>query len=188
MNTSAYDGGHGDGGHSGDNDDRSTQRNISMATCDKNFTADHRQFNDAIQGGDIDHYPLVNIGGGTNSNISSSSSNNNNNNNNNIDNFLDEDKINSSNDCDYEDNDTEAMAAVTNECRLLKAENTAKLQSILDSVKNSTKMIFREIGTYLHETEEIEKTYIQCRANTQKESRRMECIEPDVIAATTQRE
>jgi hypothetical protein len=174
MNTSAYDGGHGDGGLSGDNDDRSTQSNFSMATCDKNFTADHRQFNDAIQrgggGGEIDHYPLVS---------SSSSSNNNNNNNN----------INSSNDCDYyEDNDTEAMAAVTNECRLLKAENTAKLQSILDSVKNSTKMIFREIGTYLHETEEIEKTYIQCRANTQKESRRMECIEPDVIAATTQRE
>ena len=183
----AYDGGHGDGGHSGDGDyDRSTQSNISMATCDENFTADHRQFNDAIQGGggEIDHYPLVNIGVGTNSN--SSSNNNNNNNNNDI--ILDEDNINSSNDCDYEDNDTKAMAAVTNECRLLKAENTAKLQSILDSVKNSTKMILREMETYLHETEEVEKTYIQCRANTQKESRRMECIEPDVIAATSQRE
>jgi len=51
-------------------------------------------------------------------------------------------------------------------------------------VKNSTKMILREMGTYLHETEEVEKTYIQCRANTQKEQRRMECVEPDVLAAT----
>ena len=167
-----------------------------MATCDENFTADHRQFNDAIQ----DHYhPPVSIGGGTNIN----NNNNNNeyildedkiNNNNNDNNNNDEDKINNNNndnnnnDGDYEDNDDaatiEAMAAVTNERKLLKTENTAKLQTILDSVKNSTKMILREMKTYLRETEVLEKTYIQCRANTQIESRRMECVELDVLAAT----
>ena len=186
MNTSAYGGGHGVGGHgvgghSGEDDGRSTQRSIGMATCDENFTADHRQFNDAIQ----DHYhPPVSIGGGTNIN----------NNNNNNEYILDEDKINNNNndnnnnDGDYEDNDDaatiEAMAAVTNERKLLKTENTAKLQTILDSVKNSTKMILREMKTYLRETEVLEKTYIQCRANTQIESRRMECVELDVLAAT----
>ena len=148
-----------------------------MATCDENFTADHQQFNDAIQEG---YHPPVSIGGGTNVN---------NNNNNNNDYILDEDNINNNNnDGDYEDNDdaatSEAMAAVTNERQLLKTENTAKLQTILDSVKNSTKMILREMKTYLHETEVLEKTYIQCRANIQIESRRMECVELDVLAAT----
>lgn len=175
--SSAYGGGpHGDGGHSVDDDDRSTQSSIGMATCDEDFTADHHQLNDAIQGGGgggtDSHHPPVNIGGGgTNTNN---------------DYILDEDNINDNNDGNYDDNAAtiEAMAAVTTERQLLKTENAAKLQTMLDSVKNSTKMILREMGTYLHETEEVEKTYIQCRANTQKEQRRMECVEPDVLAAT----
>lgn len=40
------------------------------------------------------------------------------------------------------------------------------------------------MDTYLQETEEVEKTFIRCRANTQKESQRMEEVQPDVIAAT----
>lgn len=170
--SSAYGGGHGVGGHSGDDDDdRSTQSSIGMATCDESFTADTNQFNDAMQGGGGG----VNIGGGTN-------------NNNNNDYILDEDNIIDNYDGNYDDNDDaatiEAMAAVTTERQLLKSENTAKLQTILDSFKNSTKIILREMETYLHETEEVEKTYMQCRANTQKEQRRMECVEPDVLAAT----
>ena len=182
--SSAYGGGpRGDGGHGGDDDDRSTQSSIGMATCDEDFTADHRQFNGAIQdgggGGTDSHHPPVSIGGGgTNTNDN--------------DYILDEDNINDNNndgnyDDDNDDNDAatiEAMAAVTTERQLLLTENTAKLQTILDSVKKSTKMILREMGTYLHESEEVEKTYIQCRANTQKEQRRMECVEPDVLAAT----
>ena len=167
--SSAYGGGpRGDGGHSGDDDDRSTQSSIGMATCDEDFTADHQQFNDAIQGGG---------GGGTDSLYPPV----------NNDYILDEDNINDNNDGKYDDNNAatiEAMAAVTTEKQLLLTENTAKLQTILDSVKNSAKMILREMGTYLHETEEVEKTYIQCRTNTQKEQRRMECVEPDVLAAT----
>ena len=120
---------------------------------DENFTAGHLQFNnDAIQGGG---------GGGTNNDY-----------------ILDEDNINNDDNYDDGDNDDktiEAIAAVTDEHQLLKKETAAKLQKILDSVKGFTKTILCEIGTYLHETEEVEKTYIQCRANTQKEQRRMEC-------------
>ena len=195
MNTSTYGGGHGGGhgdgvnGHD-DDDDRSTQSSIGMATCDENFTADHQQFNDAIQGGggrgvgggtdDSSHYrpPINNIiggGGGTNTTT-------------NNDYILDEDNINNDDD-NYDDNNDdaatiEAMDAVSTEHQVLKTENIAKLQTILASVKKSTKMILREMETYLHETEEVEKTYIQCRANTQKEQRRMEGVEPDVLAAT----
>ena len=193
MNTSTYGGGHG-GGHGGggqseDDDDRSTQSSIGMATCDENFTSDHQQFNDAIQGGgggrggggtDDSQYrpPINNIiggGGGTNSNT-------------NNDYILDEDNINDDDNYDDDNDDDaatiEAMDAVSTEHQVLKTENIAKLQTILASVKKSTKMILREMETYLHETEEVEKTYIQCRANTQKEQRRMEGVEPDVLAAT----
>jgi hypothetical protein len=181
-----HGGGHGGGGQSEDDDDRSTQSSIGMATCDENFTSDHQQFNDAIQGGrggegtDNSHYrpPINNIiggGGGTNNTT-------------NNDYILDEDNINNDDDNYDDDNDDaatiEAMDAVSTEHQVLKTENIAKLQTILASVKKSTKMILREMETYLHETEEVEKTYIQCRANTQKEQRRMEGVEPDVLAAT----
>ena len=78
----------------------------------------------------------------------------------------------------------EAESAVTKERNQLYKENAAKLQSILENIKNSTKNILREMDAYLQETEEVEKTFIRCRANTQKESERMEQVEPDVIAAT----
>ena len=52
------------------------------------------------------------------------------------------------------------------------------------SMHSATKSILKEMDSYLEETEEVEKAYIRCRANTQKESQRMEQVEPDVIAAT----
>ncbi|KAL7547341.1 hypothetical protein ACHAWF_010664 [Thalassiosira exigua] len=78
----------------------------------------------------------------------------------------------------------EAVAAVSKERAALYKDNATKLQSILEGVKNSTKSILREMDAYLQETEEVEKAFIRCRANTQKESQRMERVEPDVIAAT----
>lgn len=78
----------------------------------------------------------------------------------------------------------EAMQAVTKERHQMHKENAAKLQSILENIKHSTKIILREMDTYLQETEEVEKTFIRCRASTQKESQRMEQVEPEVIAAT----
>ena len=56
--------------------------------------------------------------------------------------------------------------------------------SILENIKNATKGILKEMDSFLTETEEVEKTFIRCRANTQKESQRMESVEPDVTAAT----
>ena len=78
----------------------------------------------------------------------------------------------------------EAANAVTKERQLLYKENAGKLQTILENIKNSTKNTLKEMDIYLQETEEVEKTYIRCRANTQKESQRMEQVEPDVISAT----
>ena len=78
----------------------------------------------------------------------------------------------------------ESMQAVTKERHQIHKENAAKLQSILENIKHSTKVILREMDTYLQEAEEVEKTFIRCRANTQKECQRMEQVEPDVIAAT----
>ena len=76
------------------------------------------------------------------------------------------------------------MNAVTRERTMTHQENERKLQTILQNIKNSTKNILAEMDTYLQETAEVEKTYIRCKANTEKESRRMERVEPDVIAAT----
>lgn len=78
----------------------------------------------------------------------------------------------------------EAKEAVTKDREHLRRENTARLQTILESIKNSTKNILKEMDQYLAETEEVEKTFIECRAATQRESRRMEMVEPDVTAAT----
>jgi hypothetical protein len=78
----------------------------------------------------------------------------------------------------------ETMQAVTNERHQIHKENAAKLQSILENIKHSTKIILRAMDTYLQETEEVEKTFIRCRASTQKERQRMEQVEPEVIAAT----
>jgi hypothetical protein len=78
----------------------------------------------------------------------------------------------------------ETMQAVTKERQQIHKENAARLQSILENIKHATKIILREIDIYLQETEEVEKTFIRCRANTRKECQRMEQVEPDVIAAT----
>jgi hypothetical protein len=153
--------GQGDSGGDDDVDDRSTQSSIGMATCDENFTANHRQFNDAIQGGGG--------GGGTDDDAG-----------------VDDDyRVEEAADEDDDDAATiEVINAVTRERTMTHEENTRKFQSILKNIKNSTKNILAEMNTYLQETAEIEKTYIRCRANTQKESGRMERVEPDVIAAT----
>ena len=78
----------------------------------------------------------------------------------------------------------ETMQAVTKERHQIHKENAAKLQSILENIKHSTKIILREMDTYLQETEEVEKTFIRCRASTQKECQRMEQVEPEVIEVT----
>ena len=79
---------------------------------------------------------------------------------------------------------TETMQVVTKERQQIHKENAARLQSILENIKHATKIILREMDVFLQETEEVEKTFIRCRANTQKECQRMEQVEPDVIAAT----
>ncbi|KAL3766486.1 hypothetical protein ACHAW5_001155 [Stephanodiscus triporus] len=150
-------GGQGDG--RGDDDDDRSASSIGMATCDENFTADHRQFNDAIQGGvGIDDDDDVGVG----------------------DDYRIEEAAEDVDDAAT----TEATNAVESDRAMTHKENVRKLQSILESIKNSTKNILGEMDTYLKETAEVEKAYIRCRANTQKESRRMERVEPDVIAAT----
>ncbi len=78
----------------------------------------------------------------------------------------------------------EAEDAVTNERHMLYKENQRLLTSTLDKMKNATQAILSEMSTYLKESEEVEKTYIRCRANTQKESERLESVEPDVVGAT----
>lgn len=78
----------------------------------------------------------------------------------------------------------ENEAAVTEERRMFYEENTNRLRSILENIKNSTKTVLQEMNVYLQEMEEVEKTYIRCRAKTQKESRRLEQVEPDVGVAT----
>ena len=155
--------GRGDSGGDDDDDDRSTQSSIGMATCDENFTADHRQFNDAIQGGGGG-------GGGTDEDVG-----------------VDDDYRAEEAAAEEDEDDAatiEAMNAVTRERTMTHQENARKLQSILQNIKNSIKNILAEMDTYLQETAEVEKTYIRCKANTEKESRRMERVEPDVIAAT----
>ena len=59
-----------------------------------------------------------------------------------------------------------------------------RLRSILENIKNSTKTVLTEMQVYLEEMENVEKTYIRCRAKAQKESRRLEQVEPDVAGAT----
>lgn len=174
SNTGQYhriQGGADSGGIGGDDidDDRSMQSSIGMATCDENFVADHRRFNDAIHGrqGDGD-------GGGAAPDDGD------------IDDGYGSGEANEKEE-EYDDDDAatmEAMGAVTRERQLLYKENAKKLTSILANIKNSTKTILGEMDVYLQETADVEKTYIRCRANTQKESRRMERVEPDVIAAT----
>jgi len=78
----------------------------------------------------------------------------------------------------------EAENAVTKERHMLYKENQRRLTGILDNMKNATQAILSEMSTYLKDSAEIEKTYIRCRANTQKESQRLESVEPDVAGAT----
>jgi hypothetical protein len=78
----------------------------------------------------------------------------------------------------------ENLAAVSTERSMIYKENTTRLSSILESIKNSTKTVLAEMNVYLGEMEEVEKTYIKCRAKTQKEGRRLEGVAPDVRGAT----
>lgn len=78
----------------------------------------------------------------------------------------------------------QTLEAVSTERSALYKENTTRLQSILESIKNSTKTVLSEMNVYLTEMEEVEKTYIKCRAKTQAEGRRLESVAPDVAGAT----
>ena len=78
----------------------------------------------------------------------------------------------------------EAENCVSKERIQLYKDNQRRLTSILDNIKHSTQTVLSEMSIYLKESEEIEKTYIRCRANTQKESQRLEQVEPDVAGAT----
>lgn len=80
----------------------------------------------------------------------------------------------------------EAENAVTKERQMLAKENTARLQSILESIKDSTKNILNEMNVFLKETEEVEKTYIRCRAKTQRETQRLDQVEPEVMGMLMQ--
>jgi hypothetical protein len=75
----------------------------------------------------------------------------------------------------------EAENAITRERQHLTKENTARLQSILESIKDSTKNILNEMNVFLKEAEEVEKVYVRCRAKTARETRRLELVEPEVM-------
>jgi len=79
----------------------------------------------------------------------------------------------------------QAEATITTERQHLTKENTAKLQSILENIKDSTKNILNEMNVFLKETEEVEKVYVRCRAKTTRESRRLEQVEPEVLGILT---
>lgn len=87
---------------------------------------------------------------------------------------------------DEEDDELTAqtLAAVSTERTHLYKENTTRLQSILESIKNSTKTVLSEMSVYLGEMEGVEKDYIRCRAKTQREGQRLESVAPDVAGAT----
>ena len=75
----------------------------------------------------------------------------------------------------------ETQNAITHERLALTKENTARLQSILENIKDSTKNILNEMNVFLKETEEVEKMYVRCRAETLVETRRLEQVEPEVM-------
>ena len=78
----------------------------------------------------------------------------------------------------------EHLANVSTDRQMIYKDNTTRLQSILECIKNSTKTVLTEMNVYLGEMESVEKTYIKCRANAQKEGRRLESVAPDVAGAT----
>lgn len=78
----------------------------------------------------------------------------------------------------------ENLAAVSTDRQMIFQDNTTRLQSILENIKNATKTVLTEMNVYLGEMEGVEKTYIQCRAKTQREGRRLESVAPDVAGAT----
>jgi hypothetical protein len=78
----------------------------------------------------------------------------------------------------------EHLANVSTDRQMMYKDHTTRLQSILESIKNSTKTVLNEMNVYLGDMEDVEKTYIKCRANAQKEGRRLESVAPDVAGAT----
>ena len=65
-------------------------------------------------------------------------------------------------------------------------DTKAKVQSAVGKVETSFDNFLGTMDSYFQETEEIEKTYIQCRDNTQKESRRLEQIQNDFLTLKAQ--
>ena len=95
----------------------------------------------------------------------------------------------SNNNDDDNNNGTEETqqleTAITQERQHLTKENTARLQSILENIKDATKNILTEMNVFLKETEEVEKVYVRCRAKTRGEMRRLEMVEPEVMGMLT---
>jgi len=65
-------------------------------------------------------------------------------------------------------------------------DTKAKVQPAVGKVETSFDNFLGTMDSYFQETEEIEKTYIQCRDNTQKESRRLEQVQNDFLTLKAQ--
>lgn len=95
---------------------------------------------------------------------------------------------NHSSDTDNDDEDpltTTALRAVTNTRHHIYQTSTTRLQNILQNIKDATKVVLSDLNNYLIETEEVEKVYIKLKAASERESERLEGVEPDVVGATS---
>eukprot|EP00978_Attheya_sp_CCMP212_P037600 scaffold178854_cov58-Attheya_sp.AAC.6 len=59
-----------------------------------------------------------------------------------------------------------------------------RLESILNDIKVSTKVLLGEIKVYLETTESVTVDYVRCQASQRNEANRLEAVEPDVTGAT----
>mmetsp|Transcript_38570 Transcript_38570/g.92309 ORF Transcript_38570/g.92309 Transcript_38570/m.92309 type:complete len:215 (-) Transcript_38570:1165-1809(-) len=78
----------------------------------------------------------------------------------------------------------EAEDTIAREKEEMYKQNAAKLQDVLASIKNSTKTVLGEMNHFLAETADVEQTFVRCRANTQRESARLDGLAPNVSDAT----
>ena len=65
-----------------------------------------------------------------------------------------------------------------------REEAHAKLQTTLDRVRETTKTMLNEIGSFLESTESVMIDYTKCQNSQRNEARRLEEVEPDVVGAT----
>ena len=73
------------------------------------------------------------------------------------------------------------------ETESLYKEHETKIQSNLENIRSLlNNFMTNTLDSYLQETEEVEKTYIKCRAKTQTESRRLEKVKTSFLALKAQ--